>query len=165
MPQLGVGPCVATDDRLRQWEYQWSYCPLPRAASPWQEGLFWTGSSGVGGGLNGYGGNSGDVGTQVPRWEPDDGCWGWSDTGGAKMNCIVGQTLDQYGNPLPNCIVQGFLTTNDVFVGQVTSDNGGYYKLPTPYGTAVLHYLVCYKAGVPDVAGTSVNTLVPTTTG
>lgn len=79
--------------------------------------------------------------------------------GAKQAKKIIGTTRDSGGSVLGNCIVQGFVTTGDVFVGEMTSDPAGYFEFPTQYTGA--HYLVCYKAGSPDVAGTSVNTLTP----
>lgn len=81
--------------------------------------------------------------------------------GGAQRRKIIGTTLDSGGSPLGNCIVQGFVTATDTFVFQVTSDTAGYFELPTQY-VAAQHYLVAYKAGSPDIAGTTLNTLTPT---
>ena len=39
-----------------------------------------------------------------------------------------------------------------------TSDANGYYEFRTAI-PAELYYVVAYKAGAPDVAGTTVNTL------
>ena len=88
--------------------------------------------------------------------------------GSQSKNRFVGQTLDSAGAPLGNCTVQGFLTNDyayagllaDAFVGQMTSDPGGYYEFWTPY-SGQQHYLVCYLGGSPDRTGASVNTLVP----
>lgn len=90
-------------------------------------------------------------------------------SGSTSLFRIVGQTLDAAGLPLANCIVQGFLTSGlasaglaaDAYVGEVTSDNEGYFEFWTPYTTSQ-HYLVCYLQGSPDRTGASVNTLIPT---
>lgn len=84
-----------------------------------------------------------------------------TDWGGAPgMLKIRGTTRDSSGNPLGNCIVQGFRTSDDLYVGEVTSDSAGYFELPTPY-SGTNHYLLAYKAGSPDIAGSTVNTLQP----
>ena len=80
--------------------------------------------------------------------------------GGSQQKKIVGVTRDSGGTPLGSCTVQGFLTATDAFVGETTSDSGGYFCLPTQYSGA--HYLVAYRGGAPDVAGTTANTLIPT---
>ena len=75
------------------------------------------------------------------------------------MKYIEGTTRDSAGNALGNCVVQAFLTADDSFQGQMTSDPSGYFRIFTAQAGA--HYLVCYLAGSPDVAGTSVNVKVP----
>ena len=75
---------------------------------------------------------------------------------------IRGVTKDSGGSPLANAIVQGFVTATDTFVGEVTSGEDGTYTLGTETIAGVAHYLVAYKAGSPDVAGTTVNTLTST---
>lgn len=73
---------------------------------------------------------------------------------------IRGQCRDQSNAPVAGAIVQGFLTANDLYIGQTKCDDGGYYQLPTTY-FGQNHYLVAYRAGSPDIAGTTVNTLQP----
>jgi hypothetical protein len=71
-------------------------------------------------------------------------------------------TKDSVGTPVANAIVQGFVTSTDAYVGEVTSGEDGTYTLGTETVAGVAHYLVAYKAGSPDVAGTTVNTLTST---
>lgn len=74
---------------------------------------------------------------------------------------IVGTTRDSSGNPLGNCTVSAYLTSNDQFVFSVTSDTAGYFTLPSIY-VGAQHYLVAYKPDSPaDRAGSSVRTIVP----
>lgn len=171
----GTGPLQAflpvTDDRIALLNYQWvRLCPR-QAQSPWQDGQLWSRSGGLGGQFSSFGMVGDDLSLASAKWElygidsVGVAAWSTDDTGGAKQNVLVGQTLDQYGNPLGNCVVQLFLTSNDQIIAQITSDTAGYYRIPTPYSTSTAHYLVCYLAGPPDVAGTSVNTLTPTATG
>jgi hypothetical protein len=77
-------------------------------------------------------------------------------------NAIRGTTKDSVGATVANAIVQGFVTVTDAFVGEVTSGNDGTYTLMTEQLKTTQHYLVAYKAGSPDIAGTTVNTLLPT---
>jgi hypothetical protein len=73
---------------------------------------------------------------------------------------ITGVTKDSAGSPLAGCTVQLFRTFDDAYRSEVVSDGSGTYVLyPDVTGP---FYLVAYKVGAPDVAGTSVNTLVPT---
>ena len=70
---------------------------------------------------------------------------------------IRGVTRDQRGGIIGSCEVHCFRTSDDVEVGQVTSGSDGSFEIVVPAG--VDHYLVAYKVGTPDVAGTTVNTL------
>lgn len=73
---------------------------------------------------------------------------------------IRGNCVDGSSNPVPGAVIQGFLTANDQYVGQTITDDGGYYQLGT-YFFGQQHYLIAYKPGSPDIAGTTVNTLTP----
>jgi hypothetical protein len=85
------------------------------------------------------------------------------DGGGTQTkNAIRGVTKDNVGTPVANAIVQGFVTATDIFIGEVTSRDDGTYTLMTEQLKTTAHYLVAYKAGSPDIAGTTVNTLLPT---
>jgi len=73
---------------------------------------------------------------------------------------ITGVTRDSTGAALGSCVVDLFRTVDDSVAGRTVSDASGNYKIEaTP---ALTHYAVAYKAGSPDVAGTTVNTLVST---
>lgn len=69
---------------------------------------------------------------------------------------IVGVTRDSGGNTIAGCVVDLFLTADDTKVATTISDGAGVFSFPA---TAGPYYLVAYKTGAPDVAGTSVNTL------
>lgn len=73
---------------------------------------------------------------------------------------IAGVTRDQYGSAIVSCTVKLFKTSNDSLVSQIVSDaTTGAYLLSTPYYPDT-HYVVAYKAGSPDIAGATVNTLI-----
>lgn len=72
---------------------------------------------------------------------------------------ISGVTRDSAGSPLGSCSVQLYRTINDQVVEEVVSDGSGNYTF-SPVGLGQLYYVVAYKQGSPDVAGTTVNTLV-----
>jgi hypothetical protein len=82
---------------------------------------------------------------------------------GQRRDQIIGITKDASGVALGNCAVDLFDTTSDVKVDSVVSDASGIYAATVvwmlPYAGQQL-YAVAYKAGAPDVAGTTVNTLV-----
>lgn len=63
------------------------------------------------------------------------------------------------GVALAACVVDLLDTATDVKKGSVTSDGAGNYSIPVYYLGPF--YAVAYKAGSPDVAGTTVNTLTP----
>lgn len=71
---------------------------------------------------------------------------------------ITGVTRDSSGNPLGNCELDLFLTDVDMLVQQQTSDASGNFSFTNP-GSGPF-YIVAYKPGAPDVAGTTVSTLV-----
>jgi hypothetical protein len=71
---------------------------------------------------------------------------------------VTGITTDSAGVPLGSCDVHLVRTADDVEVDQGVSDGSGNYALICA-GSGTF-YVVAYKAGAPDVAGTSVNTLV-----
>jgi hypothetical protein len=73
---------------------------------------------------------------------------------------ITGVTKDSTGAALAGCVVQLFRTADDVWRSETVSDANGVYVLYPDVGGPF--YLVAYKAGAPDVAGTTVNTLLPT---
>lgn len=75
---------------------------------------------------------------------------------------IKGTCLDQFSAPIAGAIVQGFVTATDTYVGEVTSRLDGSYDLGTANLASTPHYLVAYKPGAPDLAGTTVNTILPT---
>ncbi len=73
---------------------------------------------------------------------------------------IQGVTRDVYGSVLGSCTVKLFRTSDDAKIDQIVSDpNTGAYLVSTPYYPDA-HYVVTYKAGSPDVFGTSANTLI-----
>lgn len=72
---------------------------------------------------------------------------------------IAGQTKDSAGAALGSCTVELFRTADDVRIETLTSSADGYFYFKSP-AQAATHYVVAYKAGSPDVAGTTVNTLV-----
>jgi hypothetical protein len=72
---------------------------------------------------------------------------------------ISGITKDSTGAVLGSCVVALFRTVANVFVESTTSDPvTGAYAFST-VGSGQAYYVVAYKPGSPDVAGTTVNTL------
>lgn len=75
---------------------------------------------------------------------------------------LSGTTKDSSGAALGNCVVDWFNTADDVKISSTTSDANGLFEFRTAGQPPNAYYLVAYKAGSPDVAGTTVNTLVGT---
>lgn len=75
---------------------------------------------------------------------------------------ITGTTKDSTGAALGSCVVQWFNTADDRLLSETTSDANGLFEFRTAGQPPNAYYLVAYKQGSPDVAGTTVNTLVGT---
>jgi hypothetical protein len=73
---------------------------------------------------------------------------------------ISGITKDSTGIALGSCTVTLYRTSDDLLMERVVSDpSTGAYSFSS-VGGAETYYVVAYLAGSPDVAGTTVNTLV-----
>jgi hypothetical protein len=73
---------------------------------------------------------------------------------------VEGVTRDVYGTPIGGCTVKLYRTLTDELVSATISEaSTGAFLASTPYYPET-HYLVSYKAGSPDLSGTSVNTLI-----
>jgi hypothetical protein len=74
---------------------------------------------------------------------------------------ISGVTRDNSGAVLGGCVVELYETATDIALFKTTSDaTTGAFTFTCARFSPATHYLVAYKAGGTDVAGTSVNTLV-----
>lgn len=71
---------------------------------------------------------------------------------------ISGVTRDSAGAVLGTCVIDLFLTETDLKIDTTTSDANGVFEFRS---TAPItnYYMVAYKAGSPDVAGVTANTL------
>lgn len=77
-----------------------------------------------------------------------------------RLNMVLsGVSRDSAGAPLGNCRVMIFRTEDKSFILETQSDASGNWAVSMLVGGPF--FLVEYKAGSPDVAGTSVNTIVP----
>lgn len=72
---------------------------------------------------------------------------------------LSGVSRDGTGATLASCQVLVFSTVNKEFIAETTSDGSGNWSVYVTRGWPF--FLVEYKAGSPDVAGTSVNTIAP----
>ena len=139
---------TAHDPRRR---YVWADTSSRGGGNTFLPGVLWSGPRFCGGG--------GGMGLAQDDFAAAPFAVNLRNTGGQQAKILTGTTRDSAGAVLGSCIVQGFLTAGDVCVGETTSDTAGWFSLPTPYTGA--HYLVAYKAAGPDIAGTTLNTLVP----
>lgn len=73
---------------------------------------------------------------------------------------LTGITRDSAGSPLGLCAVYLFKTATNTLVAATTSDADGNYSFVSDISPTETHFVVSYKTGAPDVAGTTVNTLV-----
>lgn len=72
---------------------------------------------------------------------------------------LAGITKNSAGATLASCTVRLFDTSTNTLFATTTSDGVGAFSFDVvPDGP---FYIVSYLAGTPDVAGTTVNTLVP----
>ena len=72
---------------------------------------------------------------------------------------ITGITRDSVGAALGNCVVHLFQAGTDIEVAETTSDGSGNFSFSIG-NNAGFFYIVAYKAGAPDLSGTTVNTLI-----
>ena len=152
-------PIPWPDERICHSSFRWNTWDRV-VLQPWGDGILWPNSrfAGCGDFDNGWAPLFGSCSVMDGTWEHPS--VNGDESGIGSYLKIRGTTRDGTGNPLGSVIVQVFRTSDDRYVSQCTSDGGGYYEACTPY-PSVNHYLVCYKAGAPAVAGTSVNTLQP----
>ena len=101
-----------------------------------------------------FGAGDGQIHNYAPWWQEP-----WVRSGCNGRLAFVGYTRDAYGSPLGGVTVRLFRTSSDVLVAKVVSDANGYYTATSPYLDA--HYMVVHKTGTPDVAGASVDTIIP----
>lgn len=71
---------------------------------------------------------------------------------------ITGVTRDSTGAALGSVTVDLFDTASDTIRGTTISDAVGNYLIDAQIDST--YYLVAYKTGAPDVAGTTVNTII-----
>ena len=83
---------------------------------------------------------------------------GLEDEGTLNMS-LTGISRDSAGVALGGCTVLLFRTQDRTLVAETVSDGAGNYSFSVMKGGPF--FLVEYKAGSPDVSGTSLNTLVP----
>jgi len=80
-------------------------------------------------------------------------------SGTTQKKLIRGITKDPMGQRIGGCLVKLYHTVDDSVLDEIYSDDGGNYTLVTDFTDE--HYIVAYRTGSPDYAGTSANTLIP----
>lgn len=83
----------------------------------------------------------------------------WKELQGTLRMTMSGITRDSAGAILGTCRVMIFRTEDNSFVAETVSDGSGAWSIVLLKGGPF--FQVCYKVGAPDLAGTSLNTLVP----
>lgn len=78
-------------------------------------------------------------------------------SGAGITSTLAGVTRDSTGTAIGGVRMELFLTAGDVALATTTSDASGNFTFQNP--GAGPFYLVAYKSGSPDLAGTTVNTL------
>lgn len=80
--------------------------------------------------------------------------------GASEWLSISGIARGSTGTVLSAATIMAFRTSDNVYISSTTSAADGAYSAPVD--TTGTHYLVAYKAGSPDIAGVTVNTLTGT---
>lgn len=78
----------------------------------------------------------------------------------ASRYLISGLTIDAATNVVGNVTVDVYETVLDIIRGSTISDASGNYAVEIAGDIGLTFYVRCYKVGSPDLAGTTVNTLV-----
>lgn len=152
----GLQPLFSEErlDTRPDWTWQRRSAKSLRDPANWESRWSWGCRVGGGDDLS-YSAQGVEVGHGYEPFSCDgDGC--------QRLLFIRGVTQDSGGSPLANATVQAFVTATDTYKGEVVSNNDGTFTLGTETVVGTTHYVVAYKVGGGDVAGTSVNTLVPT---
>lgn len=142
-------------------QYSWQARSPRTQGDPWRYVTGWSfGGRFAQGGGSGSDGDTGLGGDMMAQdWFEPPNAYAYGHQG---LNFLRGTCKDSGGTVVANAIVQGFVAATDAFVGQVQGNTDGTYTLGTEQLKSTAHYLVAYKAGSPDIAGTTVNTLLPT---
>lgn len=142
------------DDKTNLWQYDsedfWNGFPYS-----WQDGLY-PRSRSPAQGMGAIGavlGPSDVVASMYTMW-----WWSVRPGGATERWQMFGQCLDQSSNVVANATVTMYDQTLGVQIDQQNSDNGGNYKVGSPYGSG-RGFVVAYKPGSPDIAGTSQDNL------
>lgn len=150
-------PAFDESGHTERWSYQ------SRGPRTWKDRNKWFSRWSYGCRI-GYGGGSGADGaapcdlTAHDMFEP----YSCDGEGSPQSRFIRGNCVDASDVAVANPIVQAFRTSDDAFMGEAQANTDGTYIVPVASVAGVAHYLVAYKAGSPDIAGTTVNTITNT---
>lgn len=147
-------------ERLSQKPYEWQSRSPMTSMDPGRWVSLW--SFGMRSGLPSADMNGGAVIGRGMNTPDNYRSWNCNIAGYQSANFLIGTCVDASDVPVANAIVQAFVTATDAFEAQVNANVDGTYSVPVRQSKATPHYLVAYKAGAPDTAGTTVNTLLPT---
>jgi hypothetical protein len=152
-------PSYAEDNHEPRWSWQ------ARSPKTWKDPNRWYSLWSFGCRVNGGNGSGQDGAAPIGHdmqsadlYEP----YSCDGPGTSVSRFIRGVCQDESSVAVANAIVQGFRTSDDFFVGQVQANTDGTYTLATDTIAGTQHYLVAYKPGSPDIAGTTVNTITNT---
>jgi len=151
----------ALEESWHQPLWQWQ----ARAPKTWKDKNWWRscwsfGCRTNGGGIGGLDGASavGQSMSDINLYEP----YSCDGDGTQSLNWIRGTCYDATAAISANATVQAFETATDIYKGEGVSLSDGTYYVGVTSSKLTPHYLVAYKSGSPDIAGTTVNTLLPT---
>lgn len=88
--------------------------------------------------------------------------WDWNPARAAGSLAISGITKDGTGAILGGCVVDLYETVHNVKIGSATSDLATGAYIFSGLAADLQFYLVAYKPGIPDLAGTTVDTVMAT---
>lgn len=103
--------------------------------------------------------NAVDPQTLGQTWRGQIGSMALRPQGASILHTLTGISKDSAGVALGTCQILVFTTADKRLVVETVSDASGNWSVPLYISGPF--FTVEYKVGSPDVAGTSVNTLVP----
>jgi hypothetical protein len=146
-------------------EPRWSY--RQRAPKTWKDPNRWNSLWSFGCRVNGAGLIAGADGAGVigqtlaekDLFEP----YSCDGAGCQTKYTIKAQVFESDGTtPVVGATVQAFTTNTETFAGETVTNSLGEYQIMVEQKKDVAHFVVAYKTGSPDKAGTTTNTLLPT---
>lgn len=149
---LTAGLMLANDERAQAPGYQLAL-EGQKINRPWEDAVLWPRSR--------YSGSEMCC-AMVSEDSTASGRWGTMplEAGNPSQKKLIGTSRDSGGAVLGSCTVKAFVTSTDVLAGTTVSDSAGYFEVCTS-NSGVAHRIDAYKGGSPDLAGSSVNTLIP----